>query len=229
MTDWNNIQYDIGVANNDFRKLEITSTSIMPISINSEMMAIRDKMIEARDYIYEENNFDYSDKLDYKFDLLFGLKLYSILSEEDNFTTRVASNDDIWRYLSIRVIPDIVHARWQFNEEHFYKTPRRIWLKTLWWYIHLSWMGNENDTYKVLQKNSTDTILQLVERPGIGYYTMVYRELMAQYAEHNDTSRVLFRQVLKLNTARLLTISPELYDGGIKAYVTDLFNSIEGN
>lgn len=229
MTSWSNIQYDIGVANNDFNKLEITSTSIKPIDINSELEAIRNKIIEARDNLYEEHNFDYTNKLDYKFDLLFGLKLYSVLSEEVNFTVRMASNDDIWRYLSIRVIPDIVHARWEFNEDHFYKIPRRIWLKTLWWYIHLSWMGNEKDTYDILKNNSTDTILQLVERPGIGYYIMVYRELMAQYSEYDDTSRNLFRQVLKLNTARLLTTSPELYDGGVTAYVNDLFSSIEGN
>ena len=38
-------------------------------------------------------------------------------------------NDDLWRYVSIKIIPDIVHSRWGFNEDHFFKTSRRIWLK----------------------------------------------------------------------------------------------------
>ena len=56
---------------------------------------------------------------------------------------------------------------------------------------------------------------------------MVYRELMYQYHKYEDTSRNLFRQILKLNTARLLTTSPELVEGGILAYVDDLFKSIK--
>ena len=90
-------------------------------------------------------------------------------------------------------------------------------------------MGNEEDTYRIIKDNSTDTVLQLVERPGIGYNVLLYREIMAQYAEHEDTSRELFRRILKLNTARLLTTSPELVEGGIKQYVLDLFDTVEGN
>ncbi len=225
--NWSDIQYDIGSATMDFEKLKIMSQKVEPINLTEQFEELRIKLIEARDELYEQNSFDFSDKLDYKFDLMFGLKLYSILSEEIGFTQRVASNDDVWRYLSVKVIPDIVHARWQLNEDHFYKIPRRIWLKTLWWYIHLSWMGNQERTYEILKNNSTDTILQLVERPGIGYYVMLYRELMSQYSKYDDTSRQLFRKVLKLNTARLLTTSPELVEGGILSYVDDLFKSIE--
>ena len=54
----------------------------------------------------------------------------------------------------------------------------------------------------------------------------MYREIMARYSDYEDSSRDLFRRVLKLNTARLLTTSPELVAGGIPAYVTNLFNSV---
>lgn len=48
---------------------------------------------------------------------------------------------------------------------------------------------------------------------------------MRQYKIH-ASSKVpqLFRRVLKLNTARLNMIEPNLVEGGIETYVTDLYN-----
>jgi len=227
MINWESIIYDINKANKDFERLQVKSTSVEPINPRNEFIELRQKLIKARDDIFEAHNLDKANKLEYSFDLLFGLELYEILNEDIGFTNRVATNDDVWRYLSICVIPDIVHSRWSLNADHFYKISRRIWLKTIWWYIHLSWRGNKEDTYEILKDNSTDTILQLVERPGIGYYTEMYRELMLQYTNYEDKSRNLFRMVLKLNTARLLTISPELVEGGIPKYVSDLFEAAE--
>lgn len=207
----------------DYRELEINVDSVTPIKVKDEFLPLRNKLLEARDRIFEENGYDYKNKLDYKYDLLFGIELYSILNEKIGFTNRVATNDDVWRYLSICVVPDIVHARWGLNEDRYYKTPRRIWLKTIWWYIHLSWQNNKKDTYNILKNNTTDTIVQLVERPNLGYYVSMFRELMRQYKDIDDSSRSIFRRAMKLNTARLLTTSPELVEGGIKQYVKDLF------
>ena len=81
--------------------------------------------------------------------------------------------------------------------------------KTIWWYVHLSWQNNINETYNILINNTTDTILQLVERPGLGYNVELYRELMKQYNNYEDSSRNLFRTVLKLNTAQMLTTVPQ--------------------
>lgn len=226
MINWDGIRYDISLAERDFNNLEVHTLAIKPISPKKEHEEIRNQLIRERNKIFDENNYDSANRLDYQFDLLFGLKLYQILNDKIGFTNRVATNDEVWRYLSICVIPDIVHSRWQMNADHFYKLPRRIWLKVIWWYIHLSWKDSEIETYNILKDNSTDTILQLVERPGVGYYTDVYREIMLQYANHTDSSRNIFRHVLKLNTARLMTTSPELVDGGIKAYVEELFNSV---
>ncbi|CAM5220984.1 hypothetical protein UACE39S_00987 [Ureibacillus acetophenoni] len=225
MINWENINYDINKASADFNKLVVQATSIEPINPRVEFVELREQLIQARDEIFEEYDLDGANKLDYQFDLIYGLKLFEILNESIGFTNRVATNDDVWRYLSVCVVPDVVHARWSLNADHFYKISRRIWLKTIWWYINLSWRGNSKETYEILKDNSTDTILQLVERPGIGYYTEMYRELMLQYSYHEDSSRNLFRRVLKLNTARLLTTSPELVEGGIKGYVNELFDT----
>jgi len=225
MINWESIIYEINKASKDFEKLQVKSTSIEPIHPRNEFIELRQDLIKARDEIFEKHNLDNANKLDYSFDLLFGLEVYQIFNEDIAFTNRVATNDDVWRYLSICVIPDIVHSRFSLNADHYYKITKRIWLKTIWWYIHLSWRGNKKDTYEILKDNSTDTILQLVERPGIGYYKEMYRELMFQYTNYEDKSRDLFRRALKLNTARLLTISPELVEGGIQGYVYNLFET----
>ena len=228
MVKWENIKYDISASNKDFDKLVVNIDNIEPINPPIEFVELRNKLIDARDQLYEQYNFDSANKLDYQFDVLFGLKLYEILLNDSTFSNRVVANDEVWRYLSIKVIPDIVHARWGLNASHFHQTSRRIWLKTIWWYVHLSWQNNINETYNILINNTTDTILQLVERPGLGYNVELYRELMKQYNNYEDSSRNLFRTVLKLNTAQMLTTVPELVDGGLEQYIHNLFETAKG-
>lgn len=222
MIYWESLNYDMNRASRDFSELKVKSTSIEPIKASTEFLPLRDQLLNARDKVFEENELDYSNKLDYKFDLLYGLELYEILNEKIGFTNRVASSDDIWRYLSVCVIPDVVHARFGLTETRYFKTPRRVWLKTIWWYIHLSWQNSIEETYNILKHNTTDTIVQLVERPYDGYYVDLYRELMYQYHLIEDPSRNIFRRAMKLNTARLITTTPELVVGGIEQYVKDL-------
>lgn len=227
MINWENLNYDIGKADQDFELLSVESKGIVPINPSEEFLGLREKLIEARDEVYDRFELDNVNKLRYTFDLNFGLKVYEILNEKIGFNNRVASNDEVWRYLAIKVVPDIVHSRWEFNETYFYKAPRRIWLKTIWWYIHLSWSGSTENTYITLENNSTDTIMQLIDRSGIGYNVELYREIMKQYYEHSNKDRMLFRRLLILNVARLLTMSPDLVEGGIEGYVKDLYKSVQ--
>lgn len=225
MIDWEQINYDISKATKDYDDLNISITNRY-INLSGDMQNLRQKITGARDELYDKYNLDAVDKLGYDFDLRFGLMLYNILGEEVGFTNRTAANDDVWRYLSIKVVPDIVHSRWGKNEVRSL-TSRRIWLKNLWWYVHLSWSGSLDATYKLLENNTTDTVVQLVERPGIGYYTELYRELMKQYANIDDSSRNVFRRALKLNTALLPVTYPELMDGGIEAYIAYIFSKVQ--
>lgn len=227
MINWENINYDIGKANKDFESLSVESKGIVPINPAQEFIDLREKLINARDEVYDQFELDNVNKLGYTFDLNFGLKVYEILNKNIGFNNRVATNDEVWRYLSIKVIPDIVHSRWEFNETYFYKAPRRLWLKTIWWYIHLSWSGSVESTYLTLKNNSTDTIMQLVDRAGIGYNVELYREIMKQYKGYSKKDRMLFRKLLMLNVARVVTMSPDLVDGGIEGYVKDLYKSVQ--
>ena len=177
--EWDSINYDFDKAERDFQNLKIERKEIASVNLPAEFMELRDDLLASRDYIYDNHDYDRANNLDYSFDLLFGIDLFVTLNSK-GFTARNASSDDVWRYLSICVVPDIVHSRWGLNEQRFYSNSRRIWLKTLWWYIELSWRNNKEDTYQVLCNNTTDTLVSLVERPGLGYNINLYREIMYQ-------------------------------------------------
>lgn len=221
---WDSVNYSLSKATNDFDKL--TVEMLENIEVANEYSDLRSELCAIRDELFDEFELDQAGKLGYLFDIQFGMRLYLLLKEKYNFTMRDASMDDVWRYLSIKVIPDIVFSRWNLNEDRFYKSSRRIWLKTIWWYIHLSWNVDEKTTLDSIKNNTTDTVMNLVERPGLGYNVDLYRELMKKYGEVDDQSRQLFRRVLIMNTARIETITPELIEGGIPQYIDDLFRSV---
>lgn len=214
--------YTLGQAEKDFNLLD--SDNVISISLSTDFEKIRNELLQSRDLIYDKYEFDNGLHNKYAFDLEFGLALYEILNSK--IENRDIYTDDIWRYLSIKVIPDIVHSRWNLNADRYYKLSRRIYLKQLWWYIHLSWNGNVDQTYVVLKNNTTDTILNLVERPGLGYNIDMYREIMKQYSHLQDSDRQLLRRVMVLNTARSKNVSPELVENGISGYVTQLFKDV---
>lgn len=168
----------------------------------------------------------------YAFDLLFGLRIYKLLNDSYGMTVRTASDDGVWRYLAIRLVPDLVYIRWGLKPERFWSNNRRVWLKTLWWYIHLSDQGSIEKTNQILKSNTSDEIVQLVERAGsYGYRVALSREIMKQFAPYSqkkDSSK-LFRKVMKLNTARCKMIEPELVPGGTETYVRELFTYFETN
>lgn len=198
--------------------------------VDHDYEVIRGKIEKLYENTTCENN--------YKADTALGLELYKYFSELDFFSLRIAANDDFWRYLSVKVVPHIVAKRWgDENDDHFWKKNVRIWLRSIWWYVHLSWRGSIEDTKDILTSPnfSTDSILNLVERSGRrGTFIEVYRYIMYFYSNipqeklnqfNNSTQKHddLFRIVMKLNTARTLVIDPALYLGGEQEYVKSLF------
>lgn len=168
----------------------------------------------------------------YQVDLKFGLKLYSTLNSKYGMNVRSAATEGIWRYLSVCVVPDLVAKRYgKDHPDRFWKKGKRLWLRVLWWYIYLSWQGSEEDTYFVLKDNSTDEILQLVDRCGRGGYRVgLYREMMKKNAEYELAERrkkQIFRKMMVLNTARVQVIEPELTVGGNRGYVDALCSYFE--
>lgn len=173
-------------------------------------------------------------KAEYLVDLRVGLKLYELFPIGSDFTLITANDDDFWRYLSLKVIPDITYLRYpdpkqgdiRINRKRFYAHTRRIWIKTLWWYIYLSWQGNGKDTFDILRDNGTDNINKLIETPGRGYRIGLFREMMREY--HLTRPHVVkdFAAFTKLNNAKCVTVEPELTSGGVRAYAQKLLVEI---
>ena len=209
--------------------------------ISDEYISIRLDLQEKYNKIISESS-NQCRKSDYFIDVNFGIYLYDYLNNKSWFNMRLASDDDFWRYLSLKVVPDIVSDRWgKDNETHFWSRPVRIWLKSIWWYIHLSWQGNVELTEKLLISPcfSTDTILNLQERTGRkGTYINVYRYIMYFYSQvpndhlkiiNKNTSKKddnLFRSIMKLHTAKVIVIEPALYPGGEQGYAKSLFEDM---
>lgn len=199
----------------------------------NEDYAKLEKLLTAK---YKSLRVDYQ-KL-YEIDLRMGIFLYKTLSLGDapyHMNLAEAFNTNIWRYICVEVAPEIVMLRWfkadkELPKARFYNHPTRIYLRSLWWYIHLSWQGNENDTIRILKENSTDTIVGLVERVGRrGYDVETCRMIMKMYGEYKGSMNRgdLFRNIMKLHTAKCCTIEPALCDNGREGYVRELFDNFK--
>ena len=168
----------------------------------------------------------------YKFDCLFAIRIYNIFSDgEYAIRESLASNDGIWRYIQMFVVPEIIASRWGIdNRDRFYRISRRLYLKILWWYVYLSWNESLEETKKIIMDdiNTSDTLAQLVERSGKdGYRIELYREIMKRKVEEKVNTQE-FRRLMVLNSARVKIINPYLINGGISQYVDNLIKDIRG-
>lgn len=167
----------------------------------------------------------------YRMDIVFGVSLYDYLNTKAWFNLRLASDDGFWRFLSLKVAPNLVGERWgNDNGDHYYSKPNRIWFKTIWWFVFLSIQdAGIQETKRMLlsDKFSTDTILNLVERTGHGGTNVaLYREIIKRFHQLSNPSEKDFRKIMKLNTAKAVVIEPTFYEGGISGYVSCLFREL---
>jgi len=170
---------------------------------------------------------------DYCTDIEMGIKLYEYLKKQKWFNMRLAADDSFWRTMTVQIAPHLVAKRWNYdNTDRYYKKSRRIWFKEIWWFVYLSLVPNRMDKTKcILLSNNftTDTMEQIVGRPGgDGYNVKLCRKIIACYANANSKqpASVLLRSVMKLNTARVMVMEPELCEGGIDGYVKSLFTDL---
>ena len=195
-------------------------------------------------------------KINYDLDLKVGIKLYEVLSLDNGFDIVKANDDDIWRYISICVMPDLTFIRYpnqqsdvevireyipnlsyaigvktekdsiRIKKKRFYSHTRRIWLKTLWWYVHLGWQDTPKKTYEVLKNNGTNIISHFIERPGRGYREQLFRCMLYAYSLLPEQRDSIFRAAAKLNLAKCVSIEPALSEGGEIFYSKKLFEEV---
>lgn len=198
-------------------------------SVDGEYCEIRDKIFGA----YEQ----YKNKSGYEIDLRVGLALYELfLTDEYKLNPIYANDDDIWRYLSVRVFLDVTYLREPssdrfgvyFSHDRVYKHTKRIWIKQLWWWIHLAWQGDVDSTYEVLKKYGSGRISQVLERAGKGYRIDVTRKLLKKMSERTIQSKVSqddFRALMMLYYAKMFVVEPTLVDGGIDSFLDKILDT----
>ena len=198
-------------------------------TLGKEYTDIRHELLD----LFEQSKKEAKVTQGYEMDVCFGSALYLYFKQKPWFTDRLASDDGFWRYLSLRVVPDLVGERWgNTNTDHYFSKPSRIWLKTMWWYYYLSLNNDAVTTKEMLLSDafSTDTILNLVERTGrCGTNVLVYRNIMCKFASLKESRAKDFRGVMKLNTAKAVIIEPVFCIGGVSGYVDSLFNELSLN
>ena len=162
-------------------------------SVDDSYVSIRSDLQEMNRQVRQdaENNASGKRSDNYYIDAHMGLALYKYLWEKPGFTLRTAADDGFWRYLSVKVVPDIVSQRWgRDNNDHFWSKPTRIWLRSIWWYVHLSWQGSYDSTKELLESPhfTTDTILNFEERNGRrGTCVEAYRYIIYFYSKVPET------------------------------------------
>ena len=206
------------------------------LQIRIDLQELFNKAMESQDEAKSRN--------DYYIDVIFGVKLYEYLKDKPWFNIRIASDIGFWRYLSIMVIPDVVAKRWGYeNEDHYWKRPSRIWLRSVWLYVHIANENTISETRTMLlnERFSTDTILNLIERSGrdgininvyrniIKVYSIINKETLYIYKKKSKKGDDLFRAVMRLNTARGVVVEPEFCIRGTLGYVCSLFESFGVN
>jgi hypothetical protein len=172
----------------------------------------------------------------YDLDVSFSLELYFDILDLTNFSLRQAADNSIWNRLAVQVVPDFVVKRWPplggiYPKDHFWAKPQRNWLKSLWWYVHLSLQhtngtSNRDETKITLLNGSTDSIQAIVERPGPGGFRVDFcREVMGRLGKHEiDVNKL--KKIMKLNTAKVCLVEPALYGGGVVGYVDSLIAAL---
>lgn len=213
---------------------------------------IRTSLINCFKEVLSDNHY----RIDYNLDLKMGIRLYELMSPEKGFTIVQANDDDIWRYISVNVMPDVTFIRYpnqpedvevlrefipdlsyaigvkaekdsvHIKKKRFYSHTRRIWLKTLWWYIHLGWQGNSANTYSVLKNNGTNIIGHFIERPGRGYRPTLFRYMLYAFSLLSEQKDSTFRAAAKINLAKCVTTEPALTVGGELEYSKELFEEV---
>ena len=216
---------------------------------------VRADVVKAFRNVLEETGY----RINYQLDLKVGIKLYERLNPSLGFDIVKASDDDIWRYISVCVMPDLTFIRYpnrkddveiikeclpelsyfidiksekdgfRMKKKRFYSHTRRIWLKTLWWYVHLGWQGSSEKTYEVLKNNGTNIISHFIERPGRGYREKLFRSMLYAYSLLPEQKDTIFRAAAKLNLAKCVSVEPALSEGGEMVYSKNLFKEVSTN
>ena len=153
------------------------------------------------DFVKTENLEGLPDNRKTKFDIKLGLKLLEWI----DLSPSVASEPEIWAYLNIILIPDVIKLRWEkedrvINRERYYDKSRN-YLGKLWWGAYLSTKGDDKLFEYIKEHDEFDTFFDRANSRGYsGYINVVYKVFDSQWNDIKDTVKQertrFFREVI---------------------------------
>ena len=173
---------------------------------------------------------------DYATDLFCGLAMHEFLAQR-GFGLWQAADDNVWRYVAILVIPDIVHERLggDFSKKDTFSgiaRSSRFWIRNIWWYVHLSLIevdgvADYQETERILSGNDTDILAGVVDHQGRGFRVDLFRKMMKKFDEFCRSGKLLmsredvFRYLIKEYQIRTAVVDPDLE--GADSFLDEIF------
>lgn len=205
-------------------------------SVPKEYKDVRNTLCEVRGSV-EKRRQEAGVKMprDYATDLFLGIALHKCLSRMD-FGLWEAADDNVWRYIAVSVIPDIVHDRLggEYAKDAFSGVrSSRFWVRNIWWYVHLSLVvdGNGRPDYlkteQILSRNDTDILAGVVDHQGNGFRVELFRAMMRTFDDFcknsrlSDTRENVFRYLIKEYQIRTAVVDPDLE--GHRPFLDEIF------
>ena len=204
--------------------------------LNGEYIELRERICKVFSKIDERRM---RDKLpgSYAADLFCGLALHEFL-DSLGFGIWQAADDNVWRFIAVMVIPDVVHKRlggWIAKKDAFCGIDRssRFWVRNIWWYIYLSLVVKDGrndykETENILSKNDTDILAGVVDHPGRGFRVDLFRRMMSKFDAFCKKGKLMhsredvFRYMIKEYQIRTAVVDPDLE--GVDAFLDEIFN-----
>lgn len=193
--------------------------------LSPEELALRTEILEAEEESMKAIS-GATDRQVYLFNLNFGARLYNLLAKK-GFGTWEASEIGVWGRISLYVVPDVVarHSENGVSPGRYYGRATRLWLNTIWWFIHLvmipqtenSSLCNIEETVKLMEPESQDYLQGLVEHTGVGYrveFTRSMARVFRRYVDDNKISdgkrAIFFREYIKEFQLRANVVDPDI-------------------
>ena len=190
---------DNGYIYSDLEENKLVPPGVGELVSFEEIIGLRNQIISfAKGFGFPRS----ISKFDDKSKSLFDRELGELLFKSMNITPSVAATLQMWQFLNMKLVPDLVFWRWGAMKEHFYDA-RRNYLGTQWWRYYF--FIEENQLYQSLPES---IIADLYERPGTrgfpGHILNIpiwYEQLTNKY--NIDKSRDTFRKALMVYNAEL--------------------------
>ena len=180
---------------------------------------------------------------EYQLDLCFGKDFFDLISACPLFDQYSFNCDDFWRWVALKLIPNIVYQRFcndrltadsKALRAHFYSKAVRIYPFTLYYYYKVFDKGDSQKTFEFLNSPcfSTDTIQATIERLGAesfrkDVYVAILDKIRSMDIQPASKAKDMLRCVMRQNTLRANTIIPCFFKNGVDGYVDMLFEKIK--